>query len=93
MTHFKLLDENIFRNLPLCQNIEQLELVGCFLTYESLHSISQLPNLKTLKSEMITYDVLKIANWLDRPPVFLCPEASLFVSSCVDASAVWGVVA
>ena len=63
MVHLELLNENIFRNLSLCQNIEQLELEGCFMTYESLHSISQLPNLKTLKCGMITYAILEIANW------------------------------
>ena len=63
MTHFELLSENIFRNLYLCQNIEQLELEGCFMTNESLQSISQLTNLRTLKSGMITFEILEIANW------------------------------
>ena len=63
MTHFELLDENIFRNLSLCQSIEQLELGGCFMNYESFLSISHLSRLKTLKIQNIPSEVLEYANW------------------------------
>ena len=63
MVHFEVLNENIFRNLYLCQNIEELVMVGCFMTYESFLSLSQLPNLRTLKIQSIPSELLESAHW------------------------------
>ena len=63
MGYFELLDKNIFQNLYLCQNIEQLDLRGCFMSNEMFQSISQSKSLRTLKVENIPGEVLEIANW------------------------------
>ena len=61
--HEKPINKNIFQNLYLCRNIEELMFEGCFMTNESFHSISQLPSLKKLKIESIPNNILESANW------------------------------
>jgi len=47
--HFLWQGEEILTNLSLCQKLEVLEVLdGTYITYETLFSISKLPNLKHL---------------------------------------------
>ena len=88
MSHFKMLEENIFRNLSLCQYIQQLELVVDFVSYESFSSISQLSTLKTLKIENIPSEVFEFANWpaLERLWIRYDPsETGVFTDKCIKS--------
>ena len=86
MTYFELLEENIFRNMHMCQNIEQLKLGGCFMTYESFSSISQLSRLKTLKIENIPSEVLEFANWPALERLWTqTSESDVFTVKCIKA--------
>ena len=61
--HHKPLNENLFQNLNLCQNIEQLVLESRFMNDEGFYSIKQLPGLRTLNIENVPREILKIADW------------------------------
>ena len=60
---FSSINQNILRNLFLCQNIEDLILKGRFLIRDTFLSISQLSKLKRLKIDKFPSDLFEFASW------------------------------
>ena len=93
MCHYELLNENIFQNLPLCQKMEELLLMGCFMSYESFYSILKLSSLKTIKIQDIPSELLEIASWpsLERlwigieEPFWEIDQETKFTDNCIKS--------